>query len=399
MRNISAPSVGIACAAALAAASLAGCISLPNLSGPGAAAAANGLLDLSAYNYANCTQDPSALNATPVGHPIPALKPSTPTDLYVAGHDSMAFSPAMVDEFNKTYNARVHFLMLGDAGTATTKVILERNEPPADVFFGVDNSLIVRAEQYGIFQPYHPLSANVIPSCLQFDRSWNVTPLDYGFVTVVYDKAALARAGVSPPSSLEDLTKPQWKGKLVVESPTASSTGLAFLLMTIRHFGESGNYTVWDYWRDLVANKVVIVSDWNTAYYQKFSKYGGPCPLVVSYTTDPAAEISGTNLTTSPVGDAPIPDGAYLQIEGIGILAHAKHVQLAKAFIEFALSRDFQQAFTNLMWVFPANAQAQPDPSFKYAQIPPRPSVLNPHDVNANESTWLDLWTNVAAAS
>jgi thiamine transport system substrate-binding protein len=41
------------------------------------------------------------------------------------------------------------------------------------------------------------------------------------------------------PQSLEDLTKPEYKGLLVVENPATSSTGLAFLLATVAHFGDS----------------------------------------------------------------------------------------------------------------------------------------------------------------
>ena len=41
------------------------------------------------------------------------------------------------------------------------------------------------------------------------------------------------------PQCLEDLTKPEYKGLLVVENPATSSTGLAFLLATVAHFGDS----------------------------------------------------------------------------------------------------------------------------------------------------------------
>ncbi|MHB8585186.1 MAG: thiamine ABC transporter substrate-binding protein [Thermoplasmatota archaeon] len=392
-----------ASAAILLFAIFAGCATpvLPNLAntnGTSSTAASSSLLDLRPFNYSTCTKDATAMNATPALLPSAPFKANATTDLVIAGHDSTAFSSAMLDEFNKTYNARVSILKLGDAGLATTKMILQRNDPPADLFFGVDNTLIVRAHEYGIFQSYKPLAASVIPPCLQFDQSWDVTPLDYGFVNLNYDKAWMQQNNMTPPTTLEQLTQPQWKGKLVVENPATSSPGLAFLLLTIHHFGETGNYTVWDYWKALRANDVAVADSWETAYYQKFTKYGGDRPIVVSYTTSPPAEVyygTNPNATTSPIGNVPISDGAYLQIEGIGILAHARHVQLAKAFIEFAMSKEFQESFTNLMWVFPVNPQAHPDPTFRFADVPPKPVVLNPTDVAQNQSNWIDLWTNV----
>ena len=45
-----------------------------------------------------------------------------------------------------------------------------------------------------------------------------------------YDKAYFADNGLAVPQTLEDLTKPEYAGLLVVQNPATSSTGLAFLL-------------------------------------------------------------------------------------------------------------------------------------------------------------------------
>ena len=59
--------------------------------------------------------------------------------------------------------------------------------------------------------------------------------MDVGWVDLNFDRAA-----GTPPASLEELTEPQWRGKLVVQDPATSSTGLQFLAMTIAYFGEGG---------------------------------------------------------------------------------------------------------------------------------------------------------------
>ena len=58
--------------------------------------------------------------------------------------------------------------------------------------------------------------------------------------------------------SLEELTNPEWKNMLVVENPSTSSPGLAFLLTTIAYFGESGSYTYLNFWKDLKNNGVLV---------------------------------------------------------------------------------------------------------------------------------------------
>ena len=88
----------------------------------------------------------------------------------------------------------------------------------------------------------------------------------------------------------------------MVQNPATSSPGLAFMLATIERFGETGDYTWLDYWRDLRDNDVLVVSGWEEAYYSQFSGGAGEGdrPLVVSYATSPAAEVAGpTSASTS----------------------------------------------------------------------------------------------------
>ena len=74
------------------------------------------------------------------------------------------------------------------------------------------------------------------------------------------------------PKTLDDLTKPAYKGLLVVENPATSSPGLAFLLATVAKYGDDG----WrDYWEKLRANDVKVVDGWEQAYNSEFSRGAG----------------------------------------------------------------------------------------------------------------------------
>ena len=80
----------------------------------------------------------------------------------------------------------------------------------------------------------------------------------------------ISKRRTSPiPTSLEELTQPDYAGLLVTENPATSSPGLAFLMATIAHFGEK-DYLA--YWEDLAANGLVVASDWETAYYTKLQR-------------------------------------------------------------------------------------------------------------------------------
>src|SRR4029453_12550248 len=171
------------------------------------------------------------------------------------------------------------FLKSGDAGAALNKAILTKDAPLADVLFGVDNTFLSRALEGDIFEAYASPALSEIPKQFKIDPSNRALPVDYGDVCINYDQAYFADKNLAVPQSLEDLTKPEYKGLLVVEKPATSSTGLAFLLATVAHYGDS--FT--QYWQSLKDNGVVVVDGWETAYYTNFSVSSGkgPQPIVV----------------------------------------------------------------------------------------------------------------------
>ena len=102
------------------------------------------------------------------------------------------------------------------------------------MFFGVDNTFLSRALDAGIFaESAPPRAGRRARRSSSSTRSHRLTPIDHGDVCINYDKQWFAKQKLAVPTSLDDLTKPAYKGLLVVENPATSSPGLAFLLATI----------------------------------------------------------------------------------------------------------------------------------------------------------------------
>ena len=326
-----------------------------------------------------------------------ATPPSTePQTITIMTHDSFSVSEGVVKSFEEANNARVVFLQSGDAGAALNKAILTKDAPLADVLFGVDNTFLSRALEGDIFEAYESPALSEIPDPVKLDESNRALPVDYGDVCINYDKAYFADNSLTVPQSLEDLTRPEYKGLLVVENPATSSTGLAFLLATVAHFGDS--FT--EYWQALRDNGVVVVDGWETAYYNNFSASSGhgPQPMVVSYGTSPAVEVV---FAETPVDDAPTasilgPDTCFRQIEFVGILKGTKNRLLAEKFVDFMLSKQFQEDVPLQMYVYPVHpGAALPDVFTKYAQAPENPAALAPDMIAQNRDAWIQAWTDV----
>ncbi len=327
---------------------------------------------------------------------LSACSPKGPVTLTVMTHDSFAASESVIAAFEQANDVKVVFLKSGDTGVALNKAILSKDAPLADVFYGVDNTFLSRALEAGIYEPYaSPLLAN-IPAGFQLDSQNRALPVDYGDICINYDKAWFAAHSLPVPATLEDLLKPEYKNLLVVENPAVSSPGLAFLLATIAKYGDPGYL---DYWRSLRANGVAVVDDWNTAYLTNFSGSSGrgPQPLVVSYSSSPAAEVvyASSPLTDAPTASILGPDTCFRQVEFVGILKGTEHLDLAQKFVDFMLSQQFQEDIPLQMFMYPVNTDASlPQEFILYAQTASQPATLDLAVIAAHRDQWIADWTD-----
>ena len=168
-------------------------------------------------------------------------------------------------------------------------------------------------------------------------------------------------------------------------------------MATVAHFGDP-DYL--DFWAALRDNGLVVVNDWETAYYTNFSGSSGqgPQPMVVSYGSSPPAEVifAETPLDDAPTASIVGPDTCFRQIEFVGVLKGTQNRALAEKFVDFMLSKQFQEDMPLQMFVFPVNLDAALPAEFvQYAQIPAQPAELDPAEIAANRERWIADWTDV----
>jgi thiamine transport system substrate-binding protein len=310
-------------------------------------------------------------------------------------HDSFAVSKPVLRAFTEETGIRVEVLRSGDAGAAVNQAILTKDDPLGDVFFGVDNTFLTRALDAGIFERYVARDLDTVPAALRLDDRERVTPIDYGDVCVNYDKAWFADEGVAPPSTLDDLIAPAYRGRLVVENPATSSPGLAFLLATVARYGEDG----WEaYWERLRDNDVEVVDGWEEAYNGEFSagSGNGDFPLVVSYASSPPVEVLYAEPRPNDAPTAVLTDTCFRQVEFAGVLQNAGNGRGARRLVDFMLGERFQADVPLQMFVFPARAGTPLPPVFRqYAAVPEDPLTLPPAEIGEQRDEWIEQWTSI----
>jgi thiamine transport system substrate-binding protein len=322
----------------------------------------------------------------------PGQAETAPATLVVMTHDSFEVSEEVVAAFETANNAQVQFLKSGDTGTALNQAILSRDNPLADVLFGVDNTFLSRALEEDLFIAYESPQLVAIPDRFELDPESRALPVDYGDVCINYDIAYFQEQSLEPPANLEALLEEPYRGLLAVENPATSSPGLAFLLATIGRFGPEGYL---DFWQGLVENDVAVINDWETAYYGEFSLHGGTHPLVVSYGSSPPAEVYFAEEPPEqpPTGVITADESCFRQIEFVGILRGTEHQALAEAWVDFMLSPAFQEDMPLNMFVFPVHPEAELPPVFaQHLVVPDQTAEVEPASISQNRESWIQAW-------
>jgi len=323
---------------------------------------------------------------------FPAL--AQQTTLTVLTHNSFSLDKNLIASFERESGIKLRFLKGGDAGEMLNKAILSKGAPIADVIYGFDNTLLSRALQADILQPYRSPELSYLRPELLLDQTFRATPVDFGYVALNYDRDYFKDRPL--PQRFADLASPEFAGLLVVQNPATSSPGLAFLLATVAAFGEEGYL---DFWEGLRKNGVRVVSGWSEAYYTHFTRAGGDRPLVVSYSTSPAAELYYSEAkpkpSEPPTANLFLPRSSFFQVEYVGILRGTRNLRAAQRFVDWLLSRPVQENIPTQMWVYPARREARLPEVFRFAQVPLEPARLTPQQITNNRERWIREWTQV----
>ena len=288
----------------------------------------------------------------------------------LAAHDSFVISDELVEQFESDTGYELEIIRLGDTGSLTNQLILTKNAPVADAFFGIDNTFFGRAAEEGVF-------------------GGSPSAIDYSDVCFNYDIAWFDEAGITPPTSWRQLVDPEYRGLTVVTNPNFSSPGLAFLASTHAAFDSAEG--VQGFWEALRDNDVKVAGSWEDAYFSDFTRYGGSFPIVLSYASSPSAEV---NEDGTP-GSRALLEDCFRQTEFAGVIADSNNTPGAEALVEFMVGQDFQRSVPESMFVYPAVDGVEVPEAWAEFATPATSTLGEDLDINANREQWLAQWSEV----
>jgi len=221
-------------------------------------------------------------------------------------------------------------------------------KPVVDIVLTNDNPMQIMYKE-GLFTKYDS------PSAKDFTKESidpNLGPRYRNVIIgVIYNKDIIKPADA--PKSLEDLVKPQYRGKLVMPDPTQHTTTTQWVASLDKLMGKE---KAAKFIRDLAAQKPILVESLLPAAERVST---GETPIAISYVKYVYIYAQrGAPLDYVRLGKF-MGDGHYL-----GLNAKAPHANAGKAFIDYFLSADNMKTlakegeFVNRKGVYPPLADA-----------------------------------------
>ncbi|MBN8507491.1 MAG: putative 2-aminoethylphosphonate ABC transporter substrate-binding protein [Burkholderiales bacterium] len=146
---------------------------------------------------------------------------------------------AYQEGFNKAHPDIEIKWVRDSTGVITAKLLAEKGNPQADAVMGVAASSLALLDKQGMLIAYAPLNLDAIMS--QYRDKKNPPAwfgMDVWGATICFNTVEAQKRGIPKPESWKDLTKPIYKGQIVMPNPASSGTGYFDVTAWLALFGD-----------------------------------------------------------------------------------------------------------------------------------------------------------------
>jgi len=289
--------------------------------------------------------------------------------------------PGVKEAFEHQCDCTLEYVVLDSGGDILQRLRLEGNSTDADVVLGLDTGTMETARQTGLLAP-HSIALESLDLPIDWQDSLFV-PYDWGYFAFVYDTDQLP----NPPKSLEELVNAPEELQIIIQDPRTSTPGLGLLLWMKAVYGEQAG----EKWQALSDNILTTTKSWSDGYFSLFMN--GEAPMILSYSTSPAYHMAVDK--TDRYQAAEFDEGHYLQVEVAALVEPSEQKALARDFLQFMLTADFQRHIPLKNVMYPAIDLGDELPEVFDRLIQPDNTLfIDPATVAEKRKSWLDEWLN-----
>lgn len=242
-------------------------------------------------------------------------------------------------EFKELYPDVQINITRDSTGIITSKLLAEKDNPVADVVWGLSATSLLVLKNEGMLEPYAPAGVErILP---QFKDSAEVPSwvgIDAWETAFLVNKEVLKSKGIDTvPHSYQDLLDPKYKGLIAMSNPASSGTGLLTVNGVLHLMGEEEGWKYLDKLNDNVA--VYLHSGSQPAKSAAAGEYG----IGVSFgyrCIKSAAEVG------SDIAEVVFPtEGSGWDMEANALIKKNGEKEISKTFLDWAITDNIMEKY------------------------------------------------------
>ncbi len=283
---------------------------------------------------------------------VPAGAQKTQLTVYTALETDQL--KAYKDAFEKS-NPNIEIVWVRDStGIITAKLLAEKSNPKADVVMGVAASSLALLDIEGMLHPYAPVGLErVTPQYRDSKNPPAWVGMDVWGATVCFNTVEAAKRNIPKPETWKDLTKPVYKGQIVMPHPASSGTGFFDVTAWLQLWGEAEGWKFMDALHENIAQ-----------YMHSGSR---PCARAAAgeYVVGISFEYRANR---EKAQGAPIElvfpkEGLGWDLEAVAIHKGTKHLAAAQKLLDWAISNEAMRLYANNFAIVAVKGLEKPLPN------------------------------------
>ncbi|HBQ36907.1 MAG TPA: putative 2-aminoethylphosphonate ABC transporter substrate-binding protein, partial [Rhodobacteraceae bacterium] len=221
-------------------------------------------------------------------------------------------------------------------GIVTAKLLAEKDNPQADVIWGLAGTSLLLFKSEGMLEPYAPAGVEKLdPKFVDTSTPPHWTGMDAWVAAVCYNTVEGEKNGVPAPKSWKDLTNPVYAGHIIMPNPNSSGTGFLDVSSWLQIFGEDGG---WEF-MDALHNNIARYTHSGSA----------PCKLAASGETTVGISFAFRGAKSKAAG-APIEiivptEGVGWEMEATAIVAGTDNLADAKTLVDWTVTQKANEMY------------------------------------------------------
>lgn len=291
--------------------------------------------------------------------------------------------PGYLELFKKAHPDINVKVVRDSTGIITAKLLAEKENPQADVVWGLAATSLLVFKQGGMLEPYAPKDLEKVNPILRDPANpprWvGIKVWETGLCV---NTVEARQQNLTMPGSLDDLVKPEYKGKIVMPNPASSGTGFLTVSSILQLKGEKAG---WEYLDKLHENIAQY-----THSGSKPCKMAGTGEFPIGISFGYRGIIQKTK--GEPVETVFPSEGCGWDVEANGLVKKPNIKEASKVFLDWALGPEVMKLYAK---VYPVTAyptgEKVPEP---YPADPFKQLIKNDFDWAAkNREAILAEWT------